>query len=348
MALLSVRQLVKHFPIAHGGDVVHAVNDVSFDIEPGESLALVGESGSGKTTVGRCILRLVDATSGRIDFMGQDITRIRPADYRRLRSKLQLVFQEPYEALNPRWPIGESIMEPLVYAGELELDERGRRRRVFELMEMVHMSPDDYGRFPHQLSGGQLQRVGIARAIATQPRLVVLDEPTSALDISVRAEIIELLIRLQRETQMAYLFISHDLTAVRKVSRRVAVMYLGRIVETAATDAIFAHQVHPYTKALLSSVLLPDPNQQRSTFRLSGEIPSPIRLPGGCFLAPRCPLRGERCGTSVPELEPVGPERAAACFRSADILGAGGVEDLVRLDDPSRSRSAEGRHVVGR
>ncbi len=345
MPLLSVQHLVKHFPIAHGRDVVHAVNDVSFDIEHGESLALVGESGSGKTTVGRCILRLVDATSGRIDFMGQDITRIRPADYRRLRSKLQLVFQEPYEALNPRWSIGKSIMEPLVYAGEL--DERGRRRRVFELLELVHMPPDDYGRFPHQLSGGQQQRVGIARALATQPRLVVLDEPTSALDISVRAEIIELLIRLQRETQVAYLFISHDLTAVRKVSRRVAVMYLGRIVETAATDAIFEHQVHPYTKALLSSVLLPDPNQKRSTFRLSGEIPSPIRLPRGCFLAPRCPLRVARCGSNVPELESVGTDRAAACFRSADILGAGGVEALVRLDDPSSPRSVEGRHVVG-
>ena len=340
MPLLSVRGLVKHFPIAHTTKQVHAVNDVSFEIEDGESLALVGESGSGKTTVGRCILRLVDVTSGRIEFMGQDIAEVGPAEFRRLRRQLQLVFQEPYEALNPRWPVGESIMEPLRYAGQL--DDRARRRRVSELLELVHLSPDDYRRFPHQLSGGQQQRVGIARAIATEPRLVVLDEPTSALDISVRAEIIDLLIRLQREIKVAYLFISHDLTAVKKVSRRVAVMYLGRIVETASTEAMFARQLHPYTKALLSSVLLPDPNQKRSALRLSGEIPSPIELPSGCHLAPRCPLRVDECTVISPALETVDSERAVACSRWRDVVTAGGVEELVRLVGQSTTGSTEG------
>jgi oligopeptide/dipeptide ABC transporter ATP-binding protein len=329
-ALLSVERLVKHFPIAHSREVVHAVNDVSFQIAPGESLGLVGESGSGKTTVGRCILRLVEETSGRIEFMGRDLSRAGPAELRRLRANLQFVFQEPYEALDPRWTIGESIMEPLVHAGAL--DEQGRRQRVRDLLELVRLTPEDSRRFPHQLSGGAQQRVAIARAIATQPRLIVLDEPTSALDISVRAEIIELLMGLQRETGVAYLLISHDLTAVKKVCRRVAVMYLGRIVETAPTAAIFDHQVHPYTKALLSSVLLPDPTQPRSTFRLSGEIPSPIRLPAGCFLAPRCPVRAGECDQQRPELRAVEPERTAACFRSPAIVSSGGVEELARLD----------------
>ena len=225
-------------------------------------------------------------------------------------------------------------MEPLVHAGSL--DERERRQRVGELLELVRLTPEDSHRFPHQLSGGAQQRVAIARAIATQPRLIVMDEPTSALDISIRAEIIELLMRLQRETGVAYLLISHDLTAVKKVSGRVAVMYLGRIVETAPTATLFDHQVHPYTRALLSSVLLPDPTQPRSTFRLSGEIPSPIRLPAGCFLAPRCPVRVADCGQHRPELRPVEPERTAACFRSSAIVNSGGVEELARLDRPGR------------
>ena len=336
MPLLSVRHLVKHFPTAHRREVVHAVNDVSFDIEDGEALGLVGESGSGKTTVGRCILGLADATGGQIEFMGRDLARVSRVEFRRIRAKLQMVFQEPYESLDPRWPIGESIMEPLVHAGELSGAER--RRRVCELLEMVRLSPDDYRRFPNQLSGGQQQRVGIARALATRPRLVVLDEPTSVLDISVRAEIIELLIRLQRETGVAYLFISHDLTAVRKVSRRVAVMYLGKVVETGSTEAVFAQQVHPYTKALLSSVLLPDPAQKRSSFRLTGEIPSPIRLPTGCSLAPRCPLQVERCQASVPALELVAAARWAACFRAGEIATTERVE-------AGESREADGLHA---
>ncbi|MEX2236157.1 MAG: ABC transporter ATP-binding protein [Dehalococcoidia bacterium] len=331
MALLEVRNLVKHFPLPQSRDVVHAVNDVSFSIEEGETLALVGESGSGKTTVGRCILRLLNVTSGEIEFLGRPISSIPTAEFRPYRAEMQTVFQEPFEALNPRWRAGDTIQEPLRYQGKL--DDKARRRRVYELLDMVRLSSEDFDRFPHQLSGGQQQRVGIARAIATNPKLVVLDEPTSALDISVRAEIINLLADLQRETNVAYLFISHDLTAVRRIASRVAIMYLGKIVETSTTEDIFNKQIHPYGKALLSSVLYPDPDQERSTFQLYGEIPSPIHLPSGCYLAPRCPLAQERNTLSQPPLEQVDPQRAVACFRWQEIVAAGGVEKLIGTGD---------------
>ena len=327
MTLLSVEHLVKEFPLPHTREVVHAVNDVSFSIGEGETLGLVGESGSGKTTVGRCILRLIDVTAGAIQFEGRDIAQLSAREFGRLRSQIQTVFQEPYEALNPRWRIGDSIQEPLKYQGLMSSSER--RRRVYEVLEMVRLSPQDYDRFPHQLSGGQQQRVGIARAIATKPKLIVLDEPTSALDISVRAEIIDVLVELQKESNVSYLFISHDLTAVRRVARRVAVMYLGTIVETGETEELFERQVHPYAKALLSSVLYPDPNQVRSTFRLSGEIPSPINLPSGCYLASRCPLALEECTEGQPPLEPVNSSsRHARCIRWKEIVEAKSIEEL--------------------
>ncbi len=328
-ALLSVRHLVKHFRLAHGKGTVYAVNDISFDIAAGETLALVGESGSGKTTVGRCILSLIEPTAGEIMFRADRISGISQRDLRPLRPQMQLVFQEPGDSLDPRKRIGASIGEPLVYHGRL--DKLARRERVAELLRMVRLEAKDADKFPHQISDGQQQRVGIARAIATNPDLVILDEPTSNLDISVRGEIIDLLIRLQGELGITYLFISHDLAAVRQISHRVAIMYLGRIVETGRTEDVFERQLHPYGRALLSSVLYPDPRYERSTFVLEGEIPSPINLPEGCALESRCPLAVERCGRDMPALEEVLQGHHASCFRVGEIFEAGDPEKVERL-----------------
>ena len=255
--VLQVENLVKHFPIRHSRDVVHAVNGVSFDVRAGETLALVGESGSGKTTVGRCILKLIPATAGRIVFKGKDISGGSDRQFRPARARIQMVFQEPYESLNPLFTVRRTLQENLRLAGEL--DGRQVQDRVLEVLDMVRLSRHLLDAYPHTLTGGEQQRVSIARALSTNPELVVLDEPTSALDISVRAEIIRLLKELQRETGIAFLFISHDLTAVREISTRVAIMYLGEIVEVAPNPEVFGHQLHPYGQALLSSVLLPDP-----------------------------------------------------------------------------------------
>ena len=319
-SVLAVQALVKHFPVGHGR-AVKAVNGVSFQIERGEALALVGESGSGKTTVGRCVLRLIEPTSGAIAFRGDDILTMTPEQFRGRRRHLQLVFQEPYDSLNPRMPIGRILDEPLMLAG------RGspavRLSRVQDLLDMVGLGRSFIELYPHQLSGGEQQRVGIARAIATDPVLVVLDEPTSALDVSVRAEILDLLVDLQARLGFAYLFISHDLTAVRRVCQRVAVMYLGRIVETGRTDEIFERPLHPYTRALLSSVLYPDPAREQARFLLTGEIPSPIDLPPGCPLYARCPWSRPECDLSVPPLEALLPDRHVACFRAREENGIG-------------------------
>jgi peptide/nickel transport system ATP-binding protein len=314
-AVLDVRSLVKHFPMSHGR-AVKAVNGVSFHIERGEALALVGESGSGKTTVGRCVLRLIEPTSGAIAFRGEDVLAMTPDQFRARRPHIQLVFQEPYDSLSPRMRIGRILDEPLMLA------RRGgpsaRLARVRELLDMVGLGPSFADLYPHQLSGGEQQRVGIARAIATDPDLVVLDEPTSALDVSVRAEILDLLVDLQERLGFAYLFISHDLTAVRRVCQRVAVMYLGRIVETARTGEIFERPLHPYSRALLSSVLYPDPSKEQARFLLAGEIPSPIDLPSGCPLHARCPWARPECDRSVPALEELLPGRQVACFRARE------------------------------
>jgi oligopeptide/dipeptide ABC transporter ATP-binding protein len=313
--LLDVRQLVKHFPLGHGR-AVQAVNGISFAIERGEALALVGESGSGKTTVGRCVLRLIERTSGTITFRAEDITAMSQEAFRHRRRHIQMVFQEPYDSLNPRMRVGKILDEPLLLG--TRLSAAGRRERVLELLDMVGLAATLADAYPHQLSGGEQQRVGIARAIATSPDLIVLDEPTSALDVSVRAEILDLLVDLQERLGLAYLFISHDLTAVRRVCQRVAVMYLGRIVETGRTGEIFARPLHPYSRALLSSVLYPDPVQTRTRFLLSGEIPSPIDLPPGCALEARCPWARPACTLTVPVLDELLPERHVACFRAGE------------------------------
>jgi oligopeptide/dipeptide ABC transporter ATP-binding protein len=319
-SVLAVQALVKHFPVGHGR-AVKAVNGVSFQIERGEALALVGESGSGKTTVGRCVLRLIEPTSGAIAFRGDDILTMTPEQFRGRRRHLQLVFQEPYDSLNPRMPIGRILDEPLMLAGRGS--PAARLSRVQDLLDMVGLGRSFIALYPHQLSGGEQQRVGIARAIATDPDLVVLDEPTSALDVSVRAEILDLLVDLQARLGFAYLFISHDLTAVRRVCQRVAVMYLGRIVETGRTDEIFERPLHPYTRALLSSVLYPDPAREQARFLLTGEIPSPIDLPPGCPLYARCPWSRPECDLSVPPLEALLPDRHVACFRAREENGIG-------------------------
>lgn len=309
--LLEVAHLVKRFPTPHG--VVHAVSDVSFAVEPGEALALVGESGSGKTTVGRCLMGLIRPDAGTIRFAGHDLSALSPDGFRRLRARIQFVFQDPTDALNPRLKVGASVTEPLRLTAGMGRAVSAARAR--ELLEMVGLPAETAGFYPHQLSGGQQQRVGIARAIATRPDLVVLDEPTSALDVSVRAEILELLQRLQSELGMAYLFISHDLTAVHRLCDRIAVMYLGRIVEVGNTADLFAQPLHPYARALLSSVMYPDPRQRRSDFRLEGEIPSAIHLPSGCPLHTRCPLAIAECRSVPPPLEEKAPGRIASCLR---------------------------------
>ena len=318
--LLAVRDLVKYFPVRGSRHLrVHAVNGVSFEVGRGEALGLVGESGSGKTTVGRLVLRLIEPTSGSIDFAGERVSEMSESDMRRLRSRIQMVFQEPHASLNPSTSVARNIDEPLRVSG---MGRRERTERVREVLHMVHLSEADGDRFPHQLSAGQAQRAGIARAIGTEPDLVVLDEPTSQLDIAIRAEIIDLLNEISDRLGMAYLFISHDLTAVRSVCSRIAVMYLGRIVEVAPTAELFADQRHPYSKALLSSVLYPDPAAALPDFRLEAEIPSPIHLPTGCHLHPRCPIAAEECAVTYPPLAELSPQRQAACYRSDLLVGA--------------------------
>lgn len=330
--VLRVEHLVKHFPIRRSRDVVHAVNDVSFEVRAGETLALVGESGSGKTTVGRCVLRLIEPTAGRIVFNGQDVTRLGAQEFRRIRPRIQLVFQEPYDSLNPRMSIRQILEENLIL--EDRLDRRAREARVLDLFDMTRLPRGLLDRFPHELTSSEQQRVGIARALATRPDLVVLDEPTSALDITVRAEIINLLRDLQRESGVAYLFISHDLTAVKEIGHRVAVMYLGEIVEVAPNPDIFDNQLHPYGQALLASVLFPDPDAVYATVALEGEIPSPVHLPSGCHLHPRCPFVLPVCRTDWPPLRPFEGNRLAACHRAQEFLP----ETVHRTGRPAMTR----------
>jgi oligopeptide/dipeptide ABC transporter ATP-binding protein len=310
--VLEVRDLVKHYPIAHSRAFVAAVNGVSLQIGPGETLGLVGESGSGKSTVARCILNLTSLTAGQVVFESHDISTLEPREARALRRRIQLVFQEPFDSLNPRLRVETIVTEPLRVR---KVAKQEQRRRVRELLELVHLPATVLGLYPHELSGGLQQRVGIARAIATDPTLLVLDEPTSALDPRARRQIIDLLIELQRELAMSYLFITHDLNTLRHISHRIAVMYLGLIVEEGPTVAIFEEQRHPYTRALLSSVLYPDPETKRARFELRGEIPSPIDLPLGCYLASRCPLAVDACRAAIPPLVPLEEGRTSACIR---------------------------------
>jgi oligopeptide/dipeptide ABC transporter ATP-binding protein len=312
--MLTVEHLHKQFPIAGSRKVVSAINDVSFSIAPGETLGLVGESGSGKTTVGRIIVGLIEPTSGAVRFSlaGDAHGKARPPN-----GKVQLVFQEPAESLDPRMKIGSTIAEPLQ---ALAVERTEWRRRVRDAMGLVRLDPALLDAYPAELSAGQQQRVGVARAMITEPDLVVLDEPTSALDPTARAEIIDLLKRIQTERNTAYLFISHDLSTIRFISHRVAVMYLGMIVEQGDAAALFSRPQHPYSSGLLSSVLLPHPNLvMESSVSLKGEIPSPIDLPAGCFLASRCPFVMDRCRGEMPPAEMVGPGHTVHCFRHNEV-----------------------------
>lgn len=315
-AVLSVENLFKGFPIAGSRKIVRAINGVSFYIQPGETVGLVGESGSGKTTVGRCIVGLVEPTSGRILFQGNDLAD-RKRQRRQLLGKIQLVFQEPNESLDPLMRIGNTVEEPLL---ALDIESSARRARVREALGLVRLAPDLADAYPSELSAGQQQRIGIARAMVTHPELVVLDEPTSALDPTARAEIIDLLRTIQAERGTSYLFISHDLSTVRFISHRVAVMYLGMIVEQGDAATVFARPRHPYSCGLLSSVLLPHPHlKMESNVSLKGEIPSPINLPKGCFLAGRCPFAVDRCRVEMPPAEEVGPGHLVHCFRHEEV-----------------------------
>ncbi|MFZ9505525.1 MAG: ABC transporter ATP-binding protein [Burkholderiaceae bacterium] len=318
-AALQLDQVVKHFPGPRRGTRVHAVNDVSFSVAPGETVALVGESGSGKTTLGRLALQLERVTSGRVLLEGRDITPLSQSALRALRPHMQMVFQDPWATLNPRMRIRSVLEEPLKLHTTLSAAER--LARIAGMAERVHLGGSLLDRFPAQLSGGQLQRVALARALMTQPRLVVLDEPTSSLDLSVRAEILELLAELRAQSQVSYLFITHDLGTVRLIADRIVVLYLGAIVESGPTALIFNHARHPYTRALFSAQLSTDVRERRERVVLQGEIPSPVDLPRGCSFAGRCPAADDRCRAERPALVTESAVQIA-CFKPGVALAA--------------------------
>ena len=320
--LLEVQDLVKHFQVGGGffgggKGVVKAVDGVSFSIRRGETLGLVGESGCGKTTTGRCILQLERPTSGRVIFEGRDLTALSDAELRPVRRRVQVIFQDPYSSLNPRMTIGQIITEPLA-VHRIVPDRARRAARVRELLRHSGLLPAMASRYPHELSGGQRQRVGIARALAMEPSLIVCDEPVSALDVSIQAQIINLLEELQGEFGLTYLFIAHDLSVVRHISDRVAVMYLGKIAEITDRTSLYAEPRHPYTQALLSAVPIPDPvvEAQREHVVLRGEVPSPLNPPSGCVFHPRCPIAIDECRREVPALREVRAGHWAACIRA--------------------------------
>ncbi|MDZ7842428.1 MAG: dipeptide ABC transporter ATP-binding protein [Gammaproteobacteria bacterium] len=316
-AMLEVKGLTKRFPI-HSGLLrrvtghVNAVDGVTFQIQRGETLGLVGESGCGKSTVGKTILKLHEPSGGSIHLDGRDITALSPRAMRPVRRRLQTIFQDPYSSLNPRMAAGEIVAEPLVIHNKV--GRRDLARRVAEMFERVGLRPDQMSRFPHEFSGGQRQRIAIARALSVDPELIIADESVSALDVSIQASVINLLVRLQRETGVSFLFISHDMSVIEHISHRVAVMYLGRIVEIAERPKVFATPRHPYTEALLSAVPVPDPSTRRKKrILLAGDVPSPIHPPPGCHFHTRCPIAEDRCRSEVPALREVAPGHWAAC-----------------------------------
>ncbi len=315
--LLSVRGLKKHFPI-HGGilsrviDRVHAVDGVSIDVAPGETVGLVGESGCGKSTTGRCIMRLIEPSEGEIWFQGRDVTKMEGEELRAMRRDMQIIFQDPFASLNPRHTVGTIVGEALVIHG-LVKNRTEMEERVVQLLQTVGLHPEHMRRFPHEFSGGQRQRIGIARALAVEPKLIVCDEPVSALDVSIQAQVINLLEDLQEQFGLAYLFIAHDLSVVEHISNRVAVMYLGRVVEVATAEELYENPLHPYTEALLSAVPIPDPKIKRKRIVLQGDVPNPINPPSGCHFHTRCPIAEPRCSVEVPVLKSAGGRHQVSC-----------------------------------
>lgn len=311
--IVQVRHLVKHFPVENSDDVVRAVDDVTFDILAGETLGLVGESGCGKSTVGRCMLRLYEPTSGDIFFENHNLVGLSNNEMQKLRREMQIIFQDPYASLNPRLNILSIVSEPLKIHGIGNKTER--RDRVGDILKKVGLDPNYMFRYPHEFSGGQRQRIGIARALALNPKLIICDEPVSALDVSVQAQVVNLLQDLQAEFGLTYLFISHGLAVVEHISQRVAVMYLGKIVEIADAETLYGNPLHPYTKALLSAIPIPDPKQKRERIVLQGDVPTPINPPSGCRFRTRCPWAIDECAKIVPELREIEKEHFAACIR---------------------------------
>ena len=326
--LLEVKNLKMYFPVTSGiifqkkvADI-KAVDDISFFVRRGETLGLVGESGCGKTTTGRCILQLYKPTAGQVIFEGQELTELSNRQMRAMRREMQVIFQDPYSSLNPRMTAGNIVGEPLTVHG-LVAGKAEYRERVADLFQNVGLNPYMADRFPHEFSGGQRQRIGVARALSVSPKFIVADEPVSALDVSIQAQIINLLEELQEQFNLTYLFIAHDLSVVRHISDRVGVMYLGHLVEIADRNDIYINPIHPYTKALLSAVPIPDPviDAQRERILLTGEVPSPLNPPSGCVFHTRCPIAIDECSQVVPELREVEPNHWSACIRS-DGYGA--------------------------
>ena len=314
--LLVVANLKKYFPLRSGffrrlKAFVKAVDGVSLAVRKGETMGLVGESGCGKSTLGRCLLRLEEPTAGNVWFDNQDILNCSRRKMRRLRQEMQIVFQDPYSSLNPRKVVGQIIGEPFTIHGMLSRKER--KKRVQELMELVGLLPDQVGRYPHEFSGGQRQRICVARALALNPKLVIADEPVSALDVSIQAQILNLFVSLQRRFDLTYIFISHNLSVVRHISDRVAVMYLGRIAEIGSNQSLYRHPFHPYTEALLSAAPIPNPLSNQEDNLLEGDVPSPIHVPPGCSFHPRCRYRGGICTQQIPAMTEVEKHRWVAC-----------------------------------
>ena len=340
-AALEVRDLAKHFPVStglfgRGTAVVKAVDGVSFDVPAGQTMAIVGESGCGKSTVARLVLRLIEPTRGAVKLDGRDLVGLPQSALRAVRGRLQIVFQDPYGSLNPRMTVGDMLAEPLMLHGTVP--RSGRRARVAELLSLVGLRPESGSRYPHEFSGGQRQRLAIARALAAEPKVIVCDEPVSALDVSIQAQILNLLADLQRRFGLAYVFISHDLSVVRQVADTVAVMYLGRFVESGPAQRVFERQRHPYTRALLTAVPVPVPGGRARDNAVGGDVPSPLAPPPGCHFHTRCPHAIERCRTEVPVLEEAGDGGAVACHRWREIDVVAGAAALRPPHNPLLAR----------